>query len=70
MYTIWGKQCYACVPVFDHRDLEQNLLFLALFKPLILQFFTILQDKLRSFNIPDDRARASFKQKIIELTTL
>ena len=46
MYTIWGKQCYACVPVFDHTDLEQNLFFLALFKPIILQFFTILQDKL------------------------
>ena len=44
MYTIWGKQCYACVPVFDHTDLEQNLFFLALFKPIILQFFTILQD--------------------------
>ena len=33
-----------------HTDLEQNWFF-ALFKPIILQFFTILQDKLRSFNI-------------------
>ena len=55
-HTIWGKQCYACVLVFDHTDLEQNLFFLALFKPIILQFFTILQDKLRSFNIQDDRS--------------
>ena len=27
-----------------------------LFKPIILQFFTILQDKLHSFNIQDDRS--------------
>ena len=34
------------MPVFYHTDLEQNLFFLPLFKPIILQFFTILQDKL------------------------
>ena len=28
----------------------------SLFKPIILQFFTILQDKLRSFNIQDDQS--------------
>ena len=71
-HTIWGKQCYACVLVFDHTDLEQNLFFLALFKPIILHFFTILRDKLRSFPWISRtiEARASFEQKIIELTTL
>ena len=43
-----------CVPVFYHTHLEQNMFFLALFQPKILQFFTILRDKLRSFNIQDD----------------
>ena len=28
----------------------------SLFKPIILQFFTILHDKLRSFNIQDDQS--------------
>ena len=32
------------------------LFFFALFKPIILQFFTILQDKLPSFNIQDDKS--------------
>ena len=41
---------------FNHTDLGQNLFFFALFKPIILQFFTILQDKLLSFNIQDDRS--------------
>ena len=41
---------------FYPTDLGQNLFFLALLKPIILQFFTILQDKLRSFNIQDDRS--------------
>ena len=40
---------------FYHTDLGQNLLFFALFKPIILQYFTILQDKLHSFNIQDDK---------------
>ena len=44
------------VCLFNHTDLEQNLFFLALFKPRILQFFTILQDTLRSLNIQDDRS--------------
>ena len=43
-------------PFFNHTDLEQNLFFFALFKPIILQFFTILQDKLYSFNIQDDQS--------------
>ena len=33
------------------------MLFFALFKPIILQLFTILQDKLHSFNIQDDRSK-------------
>ena len=51
-HTIWGKQCYACVPVFGYTDLEQNLFFLALFKSIILQFFTILQDKYAFIQYP------------------
>ena len=72
IHVVWGKQCYACVPVFYHTDLEKNLFFLALFKPIILHFFTILRDKLRSFPWISRtiEARASFEQKIIELTTL
>ena len=41
-------------PFFNHTDLGQNLFFFALFKPIILQFFTILQEDLKSFNIHDD----------------
>ena len=41
---------------FYHTDLGQNLFFFALFKPIVLQFFTILQDKLHSFNIQGDRS--------------
>ena len=33
-----------------------SLFFFALFKPIIRQFFTILQDKLHSFNIQDDQS--------------
>ena len=32
------------------------LFFSALFKPILLQFFTLLQDKLHSFNIQDDQS--------------
>ena len=32
------------------------MFFFALFNPIILQFFTILQDKLHSFNIQDDQS--------------
>ena len=39
---------------FLYTNVEHNLFFLALFKPIILQFFTILQDKLHSLNIQDD----------------
>ena len=53
---------------FNHTDLRQNLLFFALFNPVILQYFTILQDKLHSFNIHIE-AWASFAQQIIALTT-
>ena len=38
-------------PFFIIRTLDRILFFFALFKPIILQFFTILQDKLHSFNI-------------------
>ena len=41
---------------FNQTNLGQNLFFFALFKPILLQFFTILQDKLHSFNIQDDRS--------------
>ena len=34
----------------------QNLFFFALFKPIILQFFTILRENLHSFNIHDDQS--------------
>ena len=46
---------------FYRTDLEQNLFFLALFKTIILTFFTSLQDKLRSLNYIE--ARASFERK-------
>ena len=45
-----------CASFWSYRPRTQNLFFLALFNPIILQFFTILQDKLRSFNIQDDRS--------------
>ena len=35
---------------------DRILFFFALFKPIILQFFTILQYKLHSFNIQDDQS--------------
>ena len=45
--------------------------FFVLFKTIILQFFTILPDKLHSFNQSRTiEARASFAQQIIELITL
>ena len=53
IHKVWEKLYYACVP-FLYTDVEHNLFFLALFKPIILQFFTILQDKLHSLNIQDD----------------
>ena len=43
-------------PFFYHADLGENLFFSALVKPIILKFFTILQDKLHSFNIKDDQS--------------
>ena len=43
-------------PFFYHADVGQNLFFFALFKSIILQFFTILQDKLHSFIIQDDQS--------------
>ena len=53
LYTIkskvWGKRCYACVPVFYHTDLEQDLFFLALFKPI---FYTQHWKKETLFHLP------------------
>ena len=46
--------------LFYHTDLGQNLFFFALSKPIILEFFTILQDKLYSFNIQDDQGTRFF----------
>ena len=57
-HHVWGKQYYEAL-FFYHTDLGQNLFFFALFKLIILQFFTILQDKLHSLNIQDDQ-RARF----------
>ena len=55
-HHVSGKQHYEAL-LFYHTDLGQNLFFFALFKPIILQFFTILQDQLHSFNIQDDQSR-------------
>ena len=51
-----GKQYHEAL-FFYHTDLGQKFLFFVLFKCLIVQFFffTILQDKLYSFYIQDDR---------------
>ena len=57
--------CQALFFFFYHTDLGQNLFFFALFKPIILQVFTILEDKLHSFNI--QYPWASFAQQIIAL---
>ena len=53
-HHVSGKQYYEAL--FYHTDLGQNLFFFALFKPIILQFFTILQENLHSFNIHDDQS--------------
>ena len=55
LYIRSEKNCTMPVCLFYHTDLEHNLFFLALFKPIILQFFTILQDNLHALNIQDDR---------------
>ena len=47
-HHVSGKQYYEALS--HHTDLGQNL------KPIILQFFTILQEKLHSFNIHDDQS--------------
>ena len=60
-HHVSGEQYYEAL--FYHTDLRQNLFFFPLFKPIILQFFTILQDKLHSFNIQDDQ-RTRFLPKI------
>ena len=36
VHKYWGKQYRACVPFLSYRNREQNLFFLALFKPIIL----------------------------------
>ena len=43
-------------PLFIIQTSDRILFFFALFKPIILQFFTIFQDKLHSFNIQDDQS--------------
>ena len=53
-------------PFFYHTDLGQNLFFFALFKPIILQFFTILQENLHSISTTI-KERASFAPQIIAL---
>ena len=65
-HHVSGKQYSEAL--FYHTDLGQNFFFFALFKPIIRQFFTILQENLHSFNIHEDQeARASFAQQIIAL---
>ena len=53
-HHVSGKQYYEAL--FYHTELGQNLFFFALFKPIILQFFTILQENLHSFNVHDDQS--------------
>ena len=67
---VWGEQCYACVSVFYHIDLEQDLFFLALFKPIILSFSQFCKTNCVHSISRTIEARASFEQKIIELFTL
>ena len=57
---------------FYHTDLGQNLFFFALFKPIILQFFTILQDKFSAVIQYPGRSKHALPlhKKIIELTAL
>ena len=43
-------------PFFIIETSDKILFFFALFKPITLQFFTILQDKWHSFNIQDDQS--------------
>ena len=47
-------------PLFIIQTLDRILFFFALFKPIILQFFTILQDKLHLFDIQDDQSTHFF----------
>ena len=62
MHDVWGKQYYEA-PFFIIQTAHR--IFFALFKIIILQFFTILQDKLHSFNQSRTiEARASFGQQI------
>ena len=56
-YTYGLRKTVLCLcACFYHTDLEHNLFFLALFKSIILQFFTVLRDKLRSLNTQYDRS--------------
>ena len=43
-------------PLFIIQTSDRILFFFALFKPIILQLFTTLQEKLHSFNIQDDQS--------------
>ena len=67
-YHVTGRQYYEAL--FYHTDLGQNLLFFALFKAIILQFFTILKDKLHLFNIQDDQSTRFLYTTNLALTTL
>ena len=63
------KQCYEAL--FYHTDLGQNLFFFALFKPIILQFFTILHGTNCTHSIfRTMKVRASFAQQIKALIIL
>ena len=54
-HHIWDTQYYEAL-FFLNTDLGLIFLFFALFKPILLQFFTILQDKSHSFNFQGDRS--------------
>ena len=54
-HHIAGKQYYEAL-VFIIQTSDRICSFFALFKPIILQFFTILQENLHSFNIHDDQS--------------
>ena len=54
-HHVLGKQYYEAL-FFIIQTLDRILFFFALFKPIILQLFTTLQDKMHSFNIQDDQS--------------
>jgi len=58
LHNLWGKHNYQALFFFYRPDLGQNFVIFCLILLIILQLFyrIILQDKLHSFNIHDDRS--------------